>query len=321
MNNVPVTEVQQHKHLGLTISHNLRWSSHIDYVLAKAYKRINIMRKFKFILDRSSLETIYLSFIRPILEYGDILFDNCTQQESESLEQVQQEAARITTGATKLVSVQKLMSDLGWDSLKVRRNKHKLVLFYKMINNLTPPYLSSIVPSQVNASSRYHFRNDGDYQLVYARTSLYYNSFLPSVVRDFNSLPANIRSANTIVTFKKLLFANKHSVPSFFNHGTRKQQVLHARLRTNCSSLANDLYTKNILDSPNCSCGQVETTTHYFLRCPRFDAQRTRMLEAIANICPVSLKLLLFGDPKLNDDSNSSIFSAVHTYIIQTGRF
>ena len=59
------------------------------------------MKKLKFNLDRSSLETMYLSFIRPLLEYGDVVFDNCTLQDQELLENVQHEAARIVTGATK----------------------------------------------------------------------------------------------------------------------------------------------------------------------------------------------------------------------------
>ena len=47
---------------------------------------------------------------------------------------IQNEAARIVTGATKLASVQSLLFDTGWESLTSRRKTHKLVLFYKMID-------------------------------------------------------------------------------------------------------------------------------------------------------------------------------------------
>ena len=43
------------------------------------------MRKLKFKLNRKSLETIYLTFIRPNLEYGDVLWDNCSQYEKKNL--------------------------------------------------------------------------------------------------------------------------------------------------------------------------------------------------------------------------------------------
>ena len=44
------------------------------------------MRRLKFQLDRKSLQTIYISFIRPLLEYADVVWDNCTQQEANELE-------------------------------------------------------------------------------------------------------------------------------------------------------------------------------------------------------------------------------------------
>ena len=52
------------------------------------------MRKLKFSLDRKSLETIYIAFIRPLLEYADVIWDNCTHYEKNELEKNQIEAAR-----------------------------------------------------------------------------------------------------------------------------------------------------------------------------------------------------------------------------------
>ena len=63
------------------------------------------MRKFKFLLDRRSLEIIYISSIRPLLEYADVVWDNCTRYEVIAIEKIQLEAARIVTGTTKLVSL------------------------------------------------------------------------------------------------------------------------------------------------------------------------------------------------------------------------
>ena len=78
---VQVSPASDHKHLGLLLSGNDKWQSHIEYMKAKAWKRTNIMRKLKFELDRKALETIYLSFIRPSLEYADIVWDNCIMHE------------------------------------------------------------------------------------------------------------------------------------------------------------------------------------------------------------------------------------------------
>ena len=58
-----------------------------------------------------------LSFIRPVLEYADIIWNNCTQYESNELEKIQNEAARIVTGTPKLVSINSLLSETGWETL------------------------------------------------------------------------------------------------------------------------------------------------------------------------------------------------------------
>ena len=78
LNQTQIAEVNSHKHLGITFSIDCTWHEHLELVKSKAWKRINIMRKLKFQLDRKSLQTIYFSFIRPLLEYADVVWNNCT---------------------------------------------------------------------------------------------------------------------------------------------------------------------------------------------------------------------------------------------------
>ena len=176
MLNEQIKEVQCHKHLGIYLSTDCSWHKHIEYIKEKAWARINVMRKFKYTLDRKSLETIYITFIRPILEYADIIWDNCTQQEKNDLEKIQLEAARIATGATKLVSIENLYDETGWEKLETRRKNHKLTLFYKMFNNISPTYLSSLVPQLVQNVSNYNLRNADDIPLCDCRSGAIENA-------------------------------------------------------------------------------------------------------------------------------------------------
>ena len=82
LNQTQIAEVNSHKHLGITFSNDCTWHEHLKLVKSKAWKRINIMRKLKFQLDRKSLQTIYFSFIRPLLEYAEVVWNDCTQYES-----------------------------------------------------------------------------------------------------------------------------------------------------------------------------------------------------------------------------------------------
>jgi hypothetical protein len=207
MSNKDILEVKVHKHLGVHISNDGTWHHHIEYIKNKAWQRVNIMRKLKYNLDRKSLEVIYTSFIRPILEYSNILWDNCTNHEKHELEKIQHEAARIALGATKFISIHELYREIGWDSLNCRRKNQKLILFHKMINNLSPSYLSSLVPNFVNDYSRYNLRNGNNIRNVNCKTQLYSNSFLPSVIPEWNALPDEVRNSNAY-TFKSYLYRN-----------------------------------------------------------------------------------------------------------------
>ena len=51
-------EVSSHIHLSIFFSNDMTWHEHIDYIISKAWTRLNSMRKLKFILDRQSLEII-----------------------------------------------------------------------------------------------------------------------------------------------------------------------------------------------------------------------------------------------------------------------
>ena len=86
MSNQQINEVQFHKHLGIHISSDCSWHKHIEYVKSKAWSRTNVMRKFKYTLDRKTLETIHIAFICLILEYADVVWVNCTQEEEQYLD-------------------------------------------------------------------------------------------------------------------------------------------------------------------------------------------------------------------------------------------
>ena len=79
----------------MNMSNDCSWSAHIKYVLETIEY---VMRSLTFTLDRRSLGTIYLSFIRPLLEYGGVIYDNLINFEQNKLDIIQNEAARIING-------------------------------------------------------------------------------------------------------------------------------------------------------------------------------------------------------------------------------
>ena len=85
-------------------------------------KRIGLLQKKQSVLPRTSLLTIYKSFIRPYLDYGDVVYDQPSNDPfSNKLETVQYNAALAITGAIKGTSHEKLYQELGLEYLQQRR--------------------------------------------------------------------------------------------------------------------------------------------------------------------------------------------------------
>ena len=72
---------------------------------------------------------MYFAFIRPILEYADVVLDNCTQQQMNDFEKIQIEAGPIFSGATKLVALDQLYQELGWLKLSLKGENSILNFF------------------------------------------------------------------------------------------------------------------------------------------------------------------------------------------------
>ena len=179
MGNTEVKEVTQHKHLGLIISKDLTRNCHINQVSEKSWKRIGSLRRKKFILDRRTLNKLYITYIRPLLEYGDTIWENCSLTNKSYIDTLQVEAARIVTGGTKLCSIHRLYSETGWETLQLRRSKHKLFQLYKIINGQTPEYRKSLLPPRMYELTRYALRNNNDFAIPVSRTAVFTNSFFP----------------------------------------------------------------------------------------------------------------------------------------------
>ena len=190
-----------------------------------------------------------------------------------------------------------------------------------MMHNITPLYLSSLVPQSIGNLSRYNLRTSNDLQNIDARINQYFNSFLPSSVRAWNNLPNNAKQCESVNSFKCFLQREKTTVPKHYYAGCRKGQILLTRLRTSCSSLNFDLFVKNISDSPLCHCGTIENAQHFFFHCTFYQEQRNELMNAVSPYQQPSLKLFLYGDLSLSYETNTLIFENVYKYIIATKRF
>jgi hypothetical protein len=83
-----------------------------------------------------------------------------------------------------------------------------------------------------------------------------------------------------------------------------------------CSALNSDLFRKNIVNSPRCTCGAIETPTHYLLNCPNYNMPRQRHTFALNLPIPLSTELLLVGSNELTINQNTEFFLSVQKFIL-----
>ena len=226
MHDTMINETTSHKHLGLILSNYCCCTEHINSICDKAWAILNLMQTLKFRVSRRSPVKMYISYVRPLIEYSDSVWDNCSTESKNQQELIHIEAARVINGATKLCSIEKLFADLGWESLQKRRNKQKLFIFYKILHGIAQTYLLDIVPPLIQDTTTYNLRNAGNIQNYRVHTNLFSNSFFHSTVRAWNDLPNDIQDAPSVGSFKYKINKNLKSPPKFYNAGTRKDQIL-----------------------------------------------------------------------------------------------
>ena len=267
------------------------------------------MRKLKYSISRNALNQMYMSFLLPVVEYASVVWDGCSEQDSQTLQKIQNEAARLVTGLIRSVSLENLFKECGWTTLSKRRQQHKLSFMYKVNNGIVPSHIQDLVSEILN----YPLRNNRNISVPFNRTSISQKSCISSSIRLWNSLEDDLKNLSTLQTFKKHITSsfNNSCVPSHFTIGNRYISILH-----------NDLFRNHLRDNPLCDLrGVIEDAIHYFFHCRKFTMERQVFNDTVRVFQPLSFDMILCGNFNLNMENNIVLFRAVHRYIHATKRF
>ena len=348
LNDTAIQKVTEHTHLGLILHCQMNWQSHITAVCTKANKRLSLLKRASilFNLSRKDLEVLYFSMVRSVLEYGDIVFMNCTEGQKDELEQIQHEAAILISRAYRRTHYEDILEELGWIRLKRRRQIHALLLFHKMFYNIAPSYLSDLILPLKNRPCRYPRREQYMNHLLppLARGEAAKNFFLPMGTRMWNNLNKEIRDITSFIGFKfklkKLFLPEKNRL---YTLAASRGAIHQARMRMGLSGLNFQRFQYDLIDYQFChSCGaNREDSYHFFFDCPSYAALRNTLLHQMENMLEkISIIVLdltpdpsenflrtflvdlyLRGNKNLNFEENKQLFGMVQKYIVSTQRF
>ena len=112
------------KYLGVTITNDLKWNTHVSNICTKANRTLGFLRRNLAACPLDVKESAYKGLVRPILEYCSSVWDPQSILLQDELEKVQKRAARFVTGNYvdyETGSMTGILKQLKWESLKKRR--------------------------------------------------------------------------------------------------------------------------------------------------------------------------------------------------------
>ena len=192
--------VPNNPYLGVTISEDLKWGTHINKLTKKSNSTIGFLKRNLKHCPKICRRSAYIALVRSTLEYSSIIWDPHLQKDTDKLEKVQCQATRFITGdytSREAGCVTRMLKDLNLPSLQDRQKANRLVFFYKVVEGLVPTlpchdyYLTPvrekrrIVPKTFtdfitdNIIDRQTVSNSRCFKPVQCKTELYKQSFFP----------------------------------------------------------------------------------------------------------------------------------------------
>ena len=294
----------------------MSFKKHISEAIIKAKRGVSLLKFLSRYLNRSKLDLAFKMHVRPHLEYGDVIFHDRSSELMKLLESVQYQAGLVVAGCWKGTSTTKLYNELGWESLSDRRKFHRMSLYYKILNNETPSYLS-------------------DHLLVAppSGTIRLSNTFFPYCYNEWMKIVPELTTSISLASFKsQYLKLIRPPKCNFFGIHDRNGLPLLTRLRVNFSDLREHRFNHsfNCLN-PSCKCcTEDESTEHFLLRCPLYSTTRQTLLSNLAiavndeilNLPHDHLaSILLYGSTSFNHITNRTILTITIHFIKASGRF
>ncbi|CAH2090128.1 unnamed protein product [Euphydryas editha] len=213
-NSIVLSPLPVVKDLGLLIDNSLTWVPQVAEVSRKVFATISSLKRWKNFLPFKTKLTLANSLLLPLLDYADIVYFDLSEQLLNKLERLQNICIRFIFGLRKFDHVSQHRKQLGWLPIRQRRNMHALSLLYSILYHPhTPPYLKERF-TFLGHDTECNLRSRSNNLLVtpLCRSKAYSNSFTTKVIKLWNSLPSDIRQAESLSTFKNRLHKNYHSL-------------------------------------------------------------------------------------------------------------
>jgi hypothetical protein len=207
VNGSPVEQGSQHRLLGVTIDDELKWQAHINNVCKKVSRSLYMLSKLKTITDTDTRLLFYNAHIKSHIDYASTVWDGSSDVHLKRLNALHRRAARLIFPDPERSTDQKLRA------LKMLPLTHhflfnKGVFVYKLYKQPCPQYLTSFITERSPETSRH----GQQFRVPQPRIDIFKSSLSYSGTSFWNSIPAVIRTAKTLASFRDSLFKHLYSL-------------------------------------------------------------------------------------------------------------
>ncbi|RZC37033.1 hypothetical protein BDFB_009272 [Asbolus verrucosus] len=193
--------IESQKDLGIVITTQLKWTNHVINIVKRANSMIYLFRKAFQSLNETTFTKLYKTYIRPLLEFGNVIWSPNLKKDINSLEKVQRRATKLV-GKFKNTSYGERKRMLKISDLKQRRIRGDLIWTYKILPKMISTDLSTLFVLNRDTRNRGH-----SYKLLHQKynKTCRQNFFVNRVFSSWNALTEEIVSATSVNIFKNKL--------------------------------------------------------------------------------------------------------------------
>ena len=156
-----------------------------------------IKRSFDY-MEQHTFLTLYCTLVRPILEYGSVIWSPHLKKDIDLIESIQRRATRVCLPKLRNLTYTDRLTTLNLYSLAYRRKRGDLIQVYRILNGL----------DNIDATNFFVFADKytrgNNYKLTkgFNAKSVRYNVFSQRIINDWNNLPDTVVCAESIEVFK-----------------------------------------------------------------------------------------------------------------------
>ena len=176
----------------------------MEYIRTKTIGKIRLLGKIAPILDQNTSLYLYRSLILPIFDYADYVWDCLSQQDTHTLQKLQNMAFKNILNVPRLTPTDHIHTQLKQDRLEIRRKKHTATCMYDIHHATAPPKINEMFIKLSQIHDRQTRRNrDLNYYVPRVNLEMTKRNFKYRGVKVWETIPDEVKIAPTKKAFKR----------------------------------------------------------------------------------------------------------------------